>query len=76
MTRVAPPRAVFVDHPAGRTFGPPQDRRRAESVLLRVLAELAKFTRPGEIRNLGCSWSADGSRAWEEDLRAEILGDR
>lgn len=45
-------------------------------VLLKVLAELPRFARPGEIRDIGCSWSADGSRAWEEDLRAEMLNDR
>jgi hypothetical protein len=76
MSKVTPPRAVFVDHPVGRTFGPPHDRQRNESVLADVLAELPRFTRPGEIRDLRRSWLADGSRAWEEDLRAEMLNDR
>ena len=72
MAKVTPPRAAFVDHPVGRTFGSPNDRQRNESVLARALAELPKFARPGEIRDLGCNWSPDGSRAWEEELRAEM----
>ena len=53
MSRVRPPRAVFVDHPVGRTFGPPHDRARNEAVLEAVLAELPRFDRPGEIRDPG-----------------------
>jgi hypothetical protein len=40
------------------------------------LAELPKFTFTREIRDLGCHWLANGSRAWEADLRAEMLHDR
>jgi D-proline reductase (dithiol) PrdB len=76
MSRVTPPRAAFVDHPVGRTFGPPHDRQRHETVLARALAELPHFTRPGAIRDLGSHWSPDGSRAWEDELRAEMLHDR
>ena len=76
MSKVTPPRAVFVDHPVGRTFGPPHDRARNVSVLTEALAELPKVTRAGEIRDLGCNWSPDGSRAWEVDLRAEMSHDR
>jgi hypothetical protein len=76
MSKVTPPRAVFVDHPVGRTFGPPHDRQRNEAVLTRALAELAHFTRPSEIRNPGFQWSPDASRAWEDELRAEMLHDR
>ena len=73
MSRVTPPRAAFVDHPVGRTFGPPRDRQRSEIILRRALAELPHFTRSGEIRDLCCNWSPDGSRAWEAELRAEML---
>ena len=76
MSKAAPPRGAFVDHPVGRTFGPPHNRARNEAVLTRALAELPSFTRSGEIRELHCEWEAGGSRAWEEDLRAEILQDR
>jgi hypothetical protein len=76
MRRVTPPRAVFVDHPVGRTFGPPHDRRRNQTVLARILAELPKFTGPNEIRDPGFRWARDGNRAWEDELRAEMLHDR
>ena len=75
MSRVRPPRAVFVDHPVGRTFGPPHDRARNEAVLRTALAELPRFDRPGEIHDPGFRWSPDGSRASEEELRTEMLHD-
>jgi hypothetical protein len=73
MSKVTPPRAAFVDHPVGRTFGPPHDRQRNEAVLSKALAELPRFTHPGEIRDLGCEWLTGGRREWEEELRAEML---
>lgn len=76
MSRVAPPRAAFVDHPVGRTFGPPHDRVRGETTLKAALEELPRFTRPGEIRDLHCQWLPDGSRTWEAELRAEMSQDR
>ena len=76
MSKVTPPRAAFVDHPVGRTFGPPNDRQRNQRVLARALVELPKFARPAEIHDLGCNWSPDGSRAWEDELRAEMSHDR
>ncbi len=76
MSKVTPPRAAFVDHPVGRTFGPPNDRARNQTVLRKALAEVPNFKQPREIRALGCNWSADGSRAWEDELRAEMLHDR
>lgn len=76
MSKVTPPRAAFVDHPVGRTFGPPHDTARKRAVLTRALAELPMFATPGEIRDLGCEWLAAGSRAWEDELRAEMLHDR
>jgi len=72
ISKVTPPRAVFVDHPVGRTFGPPHDRVRNEIVLARALEELPKFTHANEIRDAGIQWSADGSRAWEDELLAEM----
>jgi hypothetical protein len=76
MQKVRPPRAVFVNHPVGRTFGPPHDRERNLAVLRKVLAELPWFIGPGEIRDIGCQWEPDGSRVWEDELRAEMLRDR
>ena len=76
MSKVLPPRAAFVDHPVGRTFGPPHERARHQALLQRALAELPKFTLAGEIRDLGCQWLPGGSREWETALRAEMLHDR
>ena len=76
MSQVTPPRALFVDHPVGRTFGPPHDRARNQAVLARALDELPKFTRCGEIRDPGLQWLSDGSRTWEDELRAEMRQDR
>ena len=76
MSWVTPPRAAFVDHPVARTFGSPHDRVRGETILNAALEELPRFTRPGEIRDLHCQWLPDGSRAWEVELRAEMLRDR
>ena len=72
MSKVTPPRAAFVDHPVGRTFGAPQERERGRSILARALAELPKFTPPGQIRDLGCQWLPGGGREWETELRAEL----
>ena len=76
MSKVVPPRAAFVDHPVGRTFGPPHEGARQRAVLQRALAELPRFRTPGEIRDLGCRWLLDGGREWEAELRAEMLHDR
>lgn len=76
MSIVTPPRAVFVDHPVGRTFGPPHDRDRNEAVLAAALAELPRFTQARQIRDPRIQWSADGNRAWEEELLAEMRQDR
>ena len=76
MSKVGTPRAVFVDHPVGRTFGPPHDRARNETVLAAALNELPKFTSRNEIRDVYCQWQSDGGRAWQAEVRAEILRDR
>jgi len=73
MQKVTPPRAVFVDHPIGRPFGPPHDRARNEAVLARALVELPNFSSIGEIRDPQFQWQSDGSRAWEEELREEMF---
>ena len=76
MTKVSPPRAIFVDYPVGRTFGRPGDRPRHEEILGAALAELPRFTAPGQILQLNYQWDADGSRSWEQELRTLLLGDR
>jgi hypothetical protein len=72
MSSVTPPRAAFVDHPVGRTFGPPHQPERNRAILARALSELPEFTAAGQIRDLGCQWLPDGGRQWEAELRAEL----
>jgi hypothetical protein len=76
ISKVVPPRAAFVDHPVGRTFGLPYERARHQAVLERALVELPRFTMAEEIRDLGCRWLPGGGREWEADLRAEMLHNR
>ncbi len=73
MVKVRSPRAVFVDYPAGRTFGPPGDQDRHEKVLAGALSLLPRFTGSGQIRNLSYQWEPDGNRSWEAALREELL---
>jgi D-proline reductase (dithiol) PrdB len=73
MEAVPAPRAVFVDFPAGRTFGRPGDARQHEQVLAATLTQLPDFTAPGQIRDLPAQWAADGDRAWEALVRDELL---
>jgi len=40
-------RAAFVDHPIGRTFGPPHDRQRNETVLAKAPSQFSRFTGSG-----------------------------
>ena len=72
MEQVPPPRAGFVDFPAGRTFGRPGDARQHERVLADALAQLPAFTARGQIRDLAQQWSDDGDRAWESMVREEL----
>jgi len=76
MTKVSPPRAIFVDHPVGRTFGHPGDRPRHEEILAAALAALPNFTVPGQILQLDSQWDATDSRSWEEELKNLLLSDR
>jgi D-proline reductase (dithiol) PrdB len=76
MEAVPAPRAVFVDFPAGRTFGHPGDAAQHARVLADALAELPAFTALGQIRDLPHQWSADGDRAWEAMVRDELLSFR
>ena len=76
MEQVPAPRAVFVDFPVGRPFGPPGDAPRHTEVLAAALTQLTAFTAPGQIRDLPHQWAPDGSRAWETMVRDELLSFR
>ena len=71
LEQVPAPRAVFVDFPAGRTFGQPGDAAQHARVLGDALAQLPAFTAPGQIRDLPHQWSPDGNRDWEAMVREE-----
>lgn len=73
MSKVPPPRAVFVDHPVGRTFGRPGERHQHEATLAEAIAAIPHFAYPGQIRDLLRQWEPDGNRSWEVELREEML---
>jgi hypothetical protein len=75
MSKVRPPRAVFVAHPVGRTFVHRMTRSQ-RSGSDGGAERATKFTTPNEIRDVHCQWQSDGSRGWEVEVRAEILRDR
>lgn len=73
MLEVCSPRAVFIDYPAGRTFGPPGDVEHHETVLAAALSELPRFTEWGQIRDLPFEWDPGNQRSWQTLLREELL---
>ncbi|HXV84907.1 MAG TPA: hypothetical protein VEG60_34100 [Candidatus Binatia bacterium] len=72
MVEVRSPRAVFVDYPAGRTFGRPKDREHHERILAAALRELPFFSEWGQIRNLPFEWEPGNQPSWQT-LREELL---
>jgi len=72
MVEVRSPRAVFVDYPAGRTFGPPKNREQHERILAAALRELPFFTEWGQIRDLPFKWEPGNQPSWG-NLREELL---
>jgi hypothetical protein len=73
MTEVRSPRAVFIDYPAGSTFGPPGDAQRHEKVLEAALSELPRFTSWGQIRELPLGWDSGNQTSWHALLREQLL---
>jgi len=72
MVEVRSPWAVFVDYPAGRTFGPPKNREQNEKILAAALRELPFFTEWGQIRDLPFKWEPGNQPSWQT-LREELL---
>jgi hypothetical protein len=64
---------VFIDYPAGRTFGPPGDLKHHEKVLAAALSELPHFSAWGQIRDLPFEWEAGNQVSWHTPLREELL---
>lgn len=73
MMEVRSPRAVFIDYPAGRTFGPPGNPKRHEKILAAALSELPFLTAWGQIRDLPFEWELGDQTSWQTLLREELL---
>ncbi|MCY4441373.1 MAG: hypothetical protein OXE53_14360 [Deltaproteobacteria bacterium] len=71
--RVKPPRAVCIDNPVGRTFGPPRASRKQESLLAETLGRAHAFTRKGQIIDLPGNWTDRPGASWQDMVRREIL---
>jgi hypothetical protein len=73
MTRVRAPRAVFVDHPVGQTFGRPGETRRHRQILMDALTCVPLFKRKGQILDLQHQWKDKSGRSWKKIVEREIL---
>ncbi len=71
--RVKPPRAVCIDNPVGRTFGPPRASRKQESLLAETLGRAHAFKRKGQIIDLPGNWTDRPGASWQDMVRREIL---
>ena len=71
--RVRPPRAVCIDNPVGRTFGPPRASRKQESLLAEALGRAHAFKRKGQIIDLPGNWTDRPGASWQDMVRREIL---
>jgi D-proline reductase (dithiol) PrdB len=67
---IKPPRTCFLDFPLGCPCGRPHEAAQQREILRTALALAPQFERqPWEIKTLPFRWSADGSRAWEQEVR-------
>ena len=64
-----PPRTVFLDFPIGCPAGKPNEPELQREILRAALRTAPRFGNPWKIEELPFSWSADGSRDWEETLK-------
>lgn len=65
-----PPRPVFLDFPVGCSAGRPNDPEAQKNIVKSSLALAPQLGTPWRVATLPFEWSADGSRAWEADVRA------
>lgn len=64
-----PPRTCFLDFPLGCPAGKPHEAAQQRDILRSALKLAADFDgKPWHIKPLPFQWSADGSRAWEEEV--------
>jgi hypothetical protein len=73
MTRVKAPRAVFVNHPVGQTFGRPWASRRHRQILMDALSCVPLFKRKGQIIDLQYQWKDKPGSSWKKMVEREIL---
>ena len=65
-----PPRTVFLDFPMGCPAGKPRERSLQREILRSALRAAPEFGPPWKIFELPLQWSDDGSREWEDEVRA------
>ena len=64
-----PPRTCFLDFPLGCPAGKPHQAEQQRAILRAALQLAPTFDgQPWRIERLPFQWSADGNRAWEEEL--------
>jgi D-proline reductase (dithiol) PrdB len=64
-----PPRTCFLDFPLGCPAGKPHEAEQQREILRSALKLAPDFDgQPWHIKSLPFQWSADGSRAWEEEV--------
>lgn len=61
---------MFLDFPIGCPAGKPHEPTLQRDVLRAAFAAAPTFGEPWHMVELPFQWSADGSRAWEEELKA------
>ncbi len=68
---VKPPRCCFLDFPLGCPCGKPHEPAQQREILRAAfaLAETFALDEPWAMKSLPFQWSADGSRAWEDEVR-------
>ena len=66
-----PPRTVFLDFPIGCPAGRPGRAEQQRDILRAALQAAPEFAAaPWRMLELPQQWESDGSRAWEDELRA------
>ena len=73
MMAVRAPRAVFVNHPVGQTFGRPRARRIQRQILTEALNCAHLFKTRGQIIDLSHEWKDGSGMPWEERVEKAIL---
>src|SRR5579871_1498864 len=65
-----PARPIFLDFPLGATVGKPHQHELQRAILREALTAGAAMDGAWRIHDLPFTWTEDGSRAWEDEVRA------